>query len=229
MTVEVLDLGVVGFEEADRFQRELLIQIRQGERPSTLLLLEHPPTLTLGASFQPQNLLHPRSFYEAGGIRVIPTDRGGDVTYHGPGQLVAYPVFDLQDLGKDLHRWLRGLEETSIQLLSGYGIEGRRFAPHTGVWVGGEKVTAIGIKVSRWVSFHGMAVNCDNDLAPFSEIVPCGIHGYGVTSLSAVTGTRIGVEDVKPRLIQAFQSVFDLTVASVEPWHLSSMSPTPAV
>ncbi len=209
---QVRDLGLIPFHEADAVQRTLLAQVRDGQAPNTLLLLEHPPVLTLGANFHPENLLHPTAWYEAQGIQVSPVDRGGDVTFHGPGQLVAYPVFDLSGIGKDLHLWLRNLEECVLRVLAQYGIEGRRFPPHTGVWVGDEKVAAMGVKVSRWVSIHGLALNCNNPLDAFGTIVPCGISGYGVTSLTQVLGRSVTVEEVKPSLVRAFQDVFGLPV-----------------
>lgn len=179
-----------------------------GGGPDTLLLVEHEPVLTLGASFHAENLLLSTADYEARGIEVMPTDRGGDVTYHGPNQLVAYPIFDLNRHGKDLHKWLRDLEEAVILTLVAFGLEGYRFPPHTGVWVNGKKICAIGIKVKRWVSMHGIALNCNNDLSVFDSFVPCGIVGYGVTSLSQELGRDVGIEEVKPVLVQKFGKVF---------------------
>jgi lipoyl(octanoyl) transferase len=180
----------------------------------TLLLVEHPPVLTLGASFNERNLLQSPAEYQAAGIKVVRTDRGGDVTYHGPGQLVLYPVFDVARQGRDLHRWLRSLEEAVILGMRPFGLEGRRFPPHTGVWIdvgeGPRKVAAIGIKVKRWVSLHGVAVNCDNDLSPFSLIVPCGIQGHGVTSISEASGRLVGIEEAKGPMVEAFRAVFPL-------------------
>lgn len=226
MTVRALDLGRVGYQAADAFQRAEVRRIQEGEGTPALLLLEHDPVLTLGAAFQPVNLLHPEDWYRERGIEVLPTDRGGDVTFHGPGQLVAYPLMPIRKIG--LHGWLRGLEECAMRVCEGYGLSPRRFAPHTGVWLGDEKVCAIGVKVSRWVSFHGLALNCENDLSPFGEIVPCGIQGYGVTSLSRSIGTRISVEEVKPRLLRAFSDVFSVSVTPLEPCPLSSTFPTSA-
>lgn len=184
-----------------------------GEEPSTLLVVEHPPVLSLGASFHRANLLFPEEFYRQQGIEVIPTDRGGDVTFHGPNQLVAYPIFNLKDFGQDLHRWLRDLEETVIRTAAAFGLEGYRFPPHTGVWIAGAKVCAIGIKVRRWVSKHGIALNCNNDLAPFGLIVPCGIVGYGVTSLSEEAGRELVMDEVRPVLVKSFEEVFGIELA----------------
>ena len=205
---QVRDLGLIPYQEADALQRVIQDEVREGRTPSTLLLLEHPPILTLGANFHVENLLHPAQWYEDRGTQVVPIDRGGDVTYHGPGQLVAYPVFDLSHFGKDLHLFLRNLEECVIRVLAAVGIEGRRFPPHTGVWGGDEKVAAMGIKVSRWVSIHGLALNCNNPLDAFESIIPCGISGYGVTSVSKLLGRDFSVEEAKPLLVNAFGDVF---------------------
>jgi len=203
---DVLDFGRMAFGPCYELQLRHVEEVLAGSR-DRLLLVEHEPVLTLGANFHESNLLLPRDEYAARGIEVVPTDRGGDVTYHGPGQLVAYPVFSLERRRRDLHRWLRDLEEVVIQTLAGYGVAGRRFPPHTGVWVEDLKMCAIGIKVRRWVSFHGLALNCDNELSPFDLIVPCGIEGYGVTSLSQRVGRRVSVDEVKPRLVEALASV----------------------
>jgi len=178
-----------------------------GSLPDSLLFVEHPPVLTHGASFQSSNLLLTPEQYLARGIDVVQTDRGGDVTYHGPRQLVIYPIFHV---GSDLHQWLRRLEQTIIDVLLQFGLEGYRFPPHTGVWTRERKIAAIGIRVSRWISMHGIALNCDNDLAPFSLIIPCGIQGYGVTSLSRETGRTIGISDTMPRVVASFSDVFGM-------------------
>lgn len=203
----VLDLGKTPYREAWNIQLEVHERVLQGGE-DTLILVEHPPVMTLGAAFHAENLLLPEDEYRARGIDVVRTDRGGDVTYHGPGQLVAYPIFDLTRHGKDLHRWMRELEEVLIVAAHGFGIEASRFPPHTGVWVGEEKLAAIGVKIKRWISLHGIALNCDNDLREFGWIVPCGIVGYGVTSLSRCTGRPISVDEAKPIVTTAFRSVF---------------------
>ena len=205
----------MGYEECHALQNFLLDKVASGVEPSTLLLVEHPPVFSLGAAFQPDNLLFPASYYEEKGIEVVPTDRGGDITFHGPRQIVAYPIFDLKQFGEDLHKWLRGLEEVVIRLMTNFDLDGYRFPPHTGVWVNGKKVCAIGIKVRRWVSKHGIALNCDNDLSPFDLIVPCGIKGFGVTSLSKEGGREIPMEEVKPLLVKSFEDVFEIDLAEL--------------
>lgn len=205
-----VDLGRLGYEEAWARQREIADGVVQGTQPDTLLLVEHPPVLTLGANFHEENLRLSREVYAARGIEVVRTDRGGDVTYHGPGQLVAYPIFNLERHGRDLHQWMRQLEETVITVLGDYGLAGRRFPPHTGAWVGDVKIAAIGVKIRRWVSIHGLALNCESSAEAFDLIVPCGIRGYGVTSLTEQLGRTVTVDEVKPKLVHAFQRVFGL-------------------
>lgn len=205
--MNVLDLNRMDYLEAWEVQLKVAQQVQDGGE-DTLIFVEHPAVLTLGANFHEENLLHSRDVYSQHGIAIHRTDRGGDVTYHGPDQLVIYPIFNLARHGKDLHRWLRNLEETMIETCASYGLESRRFPPHTGVWIEDRKVAAIGIKVKRWVSIHGIALNCSNDLGVFDLIVPCGIQGYGVTSLSEASGRRITIEDVKPVVRASFEHVF---------------------
>jgi lipoyl(octanoyl) transferase len=212
----VLDLRRLSYADAYRVQLEIAEEVKQGARGHTLAFVEHDPVLTLGANFHPENLLLSTDEYRAKGIAVERTDRGGDVTFHCPNQLVIYPIFDVSRLGKDLHKWLRDLEETIVIVLAELGLEGYRLPPHTGVWVNGRKIAAIGIKISRWVSLHGIALNCDNDLAPFDLIVPCGIKDLGVTSLSQEAGRRVTIEDAKPLVLRAFEQVFRLSFASAE-------------
>lgn len=206
--MQVLDLGYLDYQSAWSEQRRIADTIRSGEQDDTLIFVEHPPVLTLGASFHTENLKLNAVDYQKMGIAIEKTDRGGDVTYHGPGQLVIYPIFDLNRHGKDLHRWLRNLEAAMILTLAHFGLEGRRFPPHTGVWINEKKVAAIGIKVSKWVSLHGIAINCDNDLAAFETITPCGIQGYGVTSLTEATGYTITPDDAKEPVASTFRKLF---------------------
>lgn len=171
MNGRLIDVGRMGYQECWELQREIAGGVIEGGEDS-LIFVEHPPVLTLGANFHAENLLLTEAEYRALGIELASTDRGGDVTYHGPGQLVIYPIFDIQRHGKDLHKWMRDLEETMLVTLEALGIEGRRFPPHTGAWVGDKKIAAIGVKIRRWVNIHGIALNCDNDLDPFGKIVP---------------------------------------------------------
>jgi lipoyl(octanoyl) transferase len=199
----------MGYSECYELQKSLLEKVSRDEESDTLLLVEHPPVLTLGANFHKENLLFTEEQYQKLGIQVVSTDRGGDVTYHCPGQLVIYPIFNLAHHGKDLHKWLRNLEEVVLRGLEEFGLQGRRFSPYTGVWVEDKKIAAIGIKVRKWVSMHGIALNCNNDLRPFEWFVPCGIREYGVTSLTQVLCREVSCQEVIPILMRAFEEVFE--------------------
>lgn len=206
--MQVLDLGRLDYQSAWDRQLEVHSDVLSGGE-DTLILVEHDPVLTLGANFHEANLLLDRAGYAGRGIDVVRTDRGGDVTYHGPGQLVIYPIFDLTRHGKDLHKWMRDLEETMIVTCREFGILAGRLAEvNTGAWVGEKKIAAIGVKVKKWVSLHGIAINCDNDLGVFDLIVPCGVVGHGVTSLSLELGREVGIVEVKPVVVRAFEHVF---------------------
>jgi len=206
-TPEVLvrDLGVMPYEEAFDLQRQIVDEVLNGGE-EVILLVEHPAILTLGAAFHVENLLLSEEAYRERGIEVVRTDRGGDVTFHGPGQLVAYPIINLTERGKDLHRYLRTLEEAVIRTVAHFGLQGVRNPVNTGVWIENRKVCAMGIKVRRWVTMHGLALNCSTDLSPYEDIVPCGVRGdYGVTSLTQELGRPVTVDEVKPHLVAALR------------------------
>ncbi len=208
--MKVIDLGRLGYQKAWDKQLEVATEVIAGGE-DTLLFVEHDPVLTLGANFHDSNLLLSVKEYQSMGIEVIRTDRGGDVTFHGPGQLVIYPIFDIKKHGKDLHKWMRDLEETIILNLHSFGLEGWRFPPHTGVWVNKDqpaKIAAIGVKIKKWVNLHGIALNVSNPLKEFDLIVPCGIIGYPVTSLERETRQPQSIEDAKQGVEQAFRTVF---------------------
>lgn len=210
MKVRVIDLGFLAYREAWDEQVRLADEVMQGEE-DTIVFVEHPPVLTLGANFHEENLLLPLDEYTRRGIEVVRTDRGGDVTYHGPGQLVIYPIFDLKRHGKDLHKWMRDLEECVIIACREFGVVAvREPSVNTGVWVGGRKIAAIGVKIRKWVSIHGIAINCENDLSAFDLIVPCGIQTHGVTSLSREAGHLITLKEMKPVVLKAMMRVFKL-------------------
>lgn len=191
-------------------QYALAEQRGRGEVPDTLLLLEHPPTITLGRGSREADLLTDEASLSARGIAVERVDRGGEVSYHGPGQLVGYPILDLRDHGQDLHRYLRDLEEVIIRTLAAWGLAGERVSGRTGVWVEDRKIAAIGIKVSRWISLHGWALNVTTDLTPFRrDIVPCGIRDRDVTSLAELLpGRALARAEVEGALLAAFADVF---------------------
>lgn len=208
------DLGRLDYRLSTELQTAIHQTVSLG-RPDTLLFVEHDPVLTLGASFHEEHLMFSEAHYAEKGIAVEETARGGDVTYHAPGQLTIYPIFDLSKRGRDVHRWMRDLEETQLRTLSVFGLEGYRLPPHTGAWCAGKKVAAIGVKIKKWVSMHGIALNCDLDLTPFGWIIPCGIREYGVTSLSELLGRAVTVEDAKQAVLRAFADVFEMEFESV--------------
>jgi lipoyl(octanoyl) transferase len=226
---QLCDLGLVPYADALALQRTLHAQRVAGAIPDTLLLLEHPPVITLGKAFHPEHLRYAREFYAQQGVELHPTDRGGDVTCHNPGQLVGYPIFDVAQHGRDLHKFLRDIEQAIIDALRAFGIEAHREAGYTGVWVGDAKIAAIGIKVTKWVSMHGFALNVNNDLRLFQTIVPCGIADRPVTSLQQVLGRAVPMEQVKHAMARAFEQVFRITFkytsqdTEVESCELSSL------
>ncbi len=184
---------------------------RRGEVPDTLLLLEHPPLLTLGRAGNPQNILLERAELTRRGIELYEAGRGGDVTYHGPGQLVGYPLLALPAPRRDAHRYLRDLEEALIRTAASFGVDAGRLPGLTGVWAGGEKLAAIGVRLhTGWITSHGFALNVTTDLSAFETIVPCGIAGRGVTSLERLLGRRIALEEVAAQVGLEIARVFDL-------------------
>ncbi len=179
-------LGRFEYLRALAAQRDLVRRRAAGELPDLVWYLEHEPVVTWGSKGGEHHLRRPAAEIAARGIALHPTDRGGDITYHGPGQLVGYPVIALPD--RDLHAYLRALEEALIAALGGLGLSGTRVKGRTGVWVGGAKIAAIGVRVTRWIASHGFALNVDPDLASFDLIVPCGISDAGVTSIARELG-----------------------------------------
>lgn len=183
-------LGVVPYPEAEALQYALVERVVSGGKGTGYLLaLEHPHVVTMGRSSSPANLLLPPEGLRKMGVDVVESRRGGDVTYHGPGQLVLYPILPLERLKPDLHWYLRALEEAGIRTLAGFGIKSGRKKGLTGVWVGEEKVMAVGVAVRRWVAFHGVALNVSGTLEGFDWIVPCGIRDKGVTSIERLVGS----------------------------------------
>lgn len=224
-TLHTAYLSRIDYGEAWELQKSLIREIDAEARGDTLLLLEHPPTYTLGTDRHPEHLLLGPEELERRGISVFEIDRGGDITYHGPGQLVGYPLLYLEAAGLDLHKYLRDLEEAIIGLLAEFGLRGGRKPEYTGVWIGDRKVAAIGVKFNRartrrgFVTSHGFALNVKRRVAQdgFQGIVPCGIQEYGVTSIEAETGLELNVEAIGERLLPHFERVFGYTgVSSAE-------------
>jgi lipoyl(octanoyl) transferase len=208
----IRDLGLIDFTDALALQERLAAGVADGTEPETLLLLEHPPVYTIGSGGNLGNVLDPA-------IEVIRTSRGGDVTWHGPGQLVGYPIVDLGRRGRDLHRWLRFLEEVLIRVTAAYGVSARRVPGKTGVWTDSGKIAAIGVGVRRWVTMHGCALNVTPDLAAFTAINPCGFPACPVTSLARESGQWIEMAEVKSRTAATFLALLDsrLPLAAVPP------------
>jgi lipoyl(octanoyl) transferase len=215
-TLEVRRLGTVPYSEALQLQRELVEERRANRVPDLLLLLQHPPVITLGVKGDGgrSNVLAANERLAELGIEIAETGRGGDVTYHGPGQLVGYPILDLKPDRCDVHRYVRDLEEVMIRVCADYGMTAGRIKGLTGTWIGNEKVGAIGVRISRWVTSHGFALNVNTNLDEFHLIVPCGIADHGVTSLSKAAGREVSVADAEDRVINHFAEVFAGSLAS---------------
>ena len=204
---EVRDLGRISFSEAFALQQELVSQRKAGLIPDQLLFLEHPHVITMGRNGHRENLLASEEFLSQAGVEFVHTDRGGDVTYHGPGQLVVYPIFDLRDWKRDVVAYVRALEQVVIDTLAESAIYATRCEGCTGVWVGGAKICAIGVHLSRWITSHGLALNIDTDLSYFRYIVPCGLT-KPVTSMRQL-GSNASRELVMARMANHFARVFE--------------------
>lgn len=200
--MKIRDLGTVDFHAAYALQEQLAAEVAAGTAPETLLLLEHPPVYTIGRGGRGENVLDPA-------IAAVETNRGGDVTYHGPGQLVGYPIIDLGRRGRDLHRYLRFLEEVLIRATAGFGVAAWRVPGRTGVWTEEGKLASIGVGVRRWVTMHGFALNLSTDPAPFSRINPCGIVGCPVASLDLLCGRAVSLEEAKRQVAGTFRDLLD--------------------
>jgi lipoate-protein ligase B len=206
-------LGQLGYVEALELQRSLARDRISGAIPQDLLLLvEHPPVVTLGRSSKQKHLVASPEFLQSKGVDVFEVERGGDVTFHGPGQLVGYPIIDLKRHRQDLHWYLRKIEEALINSLADYGIPGERNTAYTGVWTRGKKIASIGVHARDWVTWHGFALNVTTDLSYFDLIVPCGIDGVMMTSIARELGLEaISMQDVRDRVTAKFADAFDLT------------------
>lgn len=213
MTVlTVYQLGLVDYHQAFYLQDRLVQERIAGIGTDILLLLEHPPTLTMGKRDDLKNLLVAESEMNARGVTLVPTDRGGSITWHGPGQLVVYPIVDLKHRQMDVHRYIRDLEAVIIRTLADFSISSARDENHVGVWVGQEKIAAIGVKIQKWVTKHGFAINVNSDLTAFSLINPCGITDRGVASIAGILGHDVSMEDVREGVIKHFSDVFGMSV-----------------
>ncbi len=199
--------GRLSYREALALQEDLVARRREAAE-DVLVLVEHDPVVTLGRGARQGSLLVSPDALKERGVDLLQVGRGGDATYHGPGQLTGYPIVDLDPLGRDLHRFLRMLEEVLIEALAAFGIAGERVVGKTGVWVRGEKIASIGIAVRRWISWHGFSLNVGVDLAGFSAIVPCGLAGVAMTSMERHLGRAVSLAEVEAEVIAGFARVF---------------------
>ena len=207
-TLNVRRLGCIPYGAGLELQADLVARRQAQQIPDTLLILEHEPVFTLGRNACRQNLLLPEPVLRQRGFEVSDTGRGGDVTYHGPGQVVAYPILDLSPDRRDVHRYVRDLEEVMIRTAADFGVVAGRIQRLTGVWVGDRKLGAIGVRIARWVTSHGIALNVSTDLSAFELIVPCGIPGRGVTSLERCLQHSVDLPAVADSLVRQFALVF---------------------
>ena len=214
--VLIVRLGRTRYEQAWNLQKKLFDLRSNGTIGDTFLLNEHEHVYTIGKSSDGNHLLADASELKARGAEVFYNDRGGDITYHGPGQLVGYPILDLNNYYLDLHRYLHDLEEIIIRVLADFHLTGRRDAGFTGVWVGNEKIAAIGVKVSRWITMHGFALNVNTDLTYFDRIIPCGIFHKGVTSMQRLLGREVLLDEVTANVCRHFGEVFGVRVEECE-------------
>ncbi|MBU1098331.1 MAG: lipoyl(octanoyl) transferase LipB [Bacteroidetes bacterium] len=207
--LQYIDLGIVDYKEAWDFQKSLFDRRYRDEIPDTLILLQHPHTYTLGKVADRNNLIGTEEFLETNKISVYDIDRGGDITYHGPGQIVGYQIFDLKKWKQDTHLFLRTLEQIIIDVCKEYGLDPGRKDKYTGVWLDERKICAIGIKVSRWITMHGFAFNVNTDLSFFKGIIPCGIADKEVTSLKNEAGHLFELNEIHEKIINNFVKLFN--------------------
>jgi len=208
----VEQLGLLEYGKALEYQRAVArARIAGTIEEDVLLLVEHPPVVTLGRSAKERHLLASPELLAARGVELFEVERGGDVTFHGPGQLVGYPIIDLKRHRRDLHWYLRQVEEALIRALDGFGIAGERQAGYTGVWTNNRKIASIGVHARDWVTWHGFALNVSTDLGYFDLIVPCGIPAVTMTSIDREVGKSVGLEPAADAVVSAFASVFSLS------------------
>ena len=211
------DLGLIDYKDAWDLQKHTFELRYQKKISDIIYLLEHPHTYTLGKVADEKNLIGSKEYLDKKKISVYNIDRGGDITYHGPGQIVGYPIIDLKEWQNDTHKYLRALEEVIIRTCDHYGIKGIRDPKYTGVWIENRKIAAIGIKISRWITMHGFAFNVNTDLSLFTGIIPCGIVDKEITSLQKELSRSVSVTEVKEILLKNFMKVFGYNNISVLP------------
>jgi lipoyl(octanoyl) transferase len=211
-TLEIIETGITDYHDAWEFQKAVFNQVVENRSQNYLILTEHKPVITIGKTGSLKNLLTEPLHLISKGIKIVEIDRGGDITFHGPGQLIGYPILDLYQFRKDTHWYLRNLEETIIQTLRDFGIQGERIPDLTGVWIQKKKICAIGVKVTRWVTMHGFALNISTNLEYFNHIIPCGIFDHGVTSIVEEIGNIVDQKDVIKSLNHYFADIFGIQI-----------------
>ena len=211
-SVEVRRLGRMPYAEALALQEALLAEVIAGKRGDTLLLLEHTPVITMGRGAKPEHVLLGQQMLQAQGVELFETGRGGDVTYHGPGQVVGYPIFNLNPDRRDVRRYVKNLEEVMIRGAAAYGLSAERIAGLNGAWIGDRKIGAVGVRLRRWCTMHGFAFNVNTDLNAYQLIVPCGIPDKEVTSLHRELGHEVPMDGATTKLAEAVGEVFDASL-----------------
>lgn len=207
---KILNLGLTDYKKALNIQLDLLDKRKNNLIPDTLILLQHPPTITIGRGGDLKNLLVSQSYLKDRGIYFEQISRGGDITFHGPGQIVAYPIMDLNNLGRDIHKYLRSLEHLIIDMLKNYGIKASGFKGITGVWSNDKKIASIGIGVKRWITYHGFAININNDLNCYDMIIPCGLSKVRMTNVTTESATgKVTIENANDYIIASFSKTFN--------------------
>lgn len=206
--MHLLNLGLEPYDEMLDLQHRLMKAVREDELEGSFILLEHPPVITLGYRASEANIIASPELLSRMGVEVHRVERGGDVTYHGPGQLVGYPILNLQTLGQGLRRYIWSLEEVLIRTLRSFGIGAERREGLSGVWVGEAKIAAVGVRVRRWITSHGFALNVNPDMSLFELILPCGLPGKGVTSMQELLGKTVDAESVRRQVVWHFSQVF---------------------
>lgn len=214
--LEIIDLGFIEYKKACDFQKEIVEKRKKDLIADTLIMLEHPHTITLGRRHNITNILVDDERLNDMDVKLYTADRGGDVTYHGPGQLVIWPVLDLKNFYKDIHRYIRMLELVIIESLKYFNITAVQKKGYTGVWVNDKKIASIGIGVSRWVTYHGLSINIQCNLEYLSLVKPCGLNAGDYTDLSILLSNKIDTKDVKCLFVSAFKKVFDLEVIDID-------------
>jgi lipoyl(octanoyl) transferase len=222
--IQLIQTGISRYRDLWKLQKDLFQRVMDNRRDNFLILTEHYPVITVGQKNDPAHLLVDEAHLAREGIELLHIDRGGDATFHGPGQLVGYPILNLLDFNPDIHWYLRALEEVIIRTLSDLGIPAQRIPDLTGVWIENKKICAIGVKITRWITMHGFALNVTTDLDFFKLIVPCGLSGKGVTSIAEQIGNNMGVNDVSARICVHFAGIFDAEISKIQPASLLNKS-----